>query len=188
MPRKKSPETAAPPAEALQAVEVAATEASEALVLVQGLAIQSVAERDFAAEVLEDVKARWKALETQRAALKAPILEAGRRLDAFFKKATEPLAAAERVLKDGILAFQRSQEQAAQAAMVAGAEAVPVVSLPAGFSQRIMWDVEVVDISLVPREYLAVDKTACLCAKLDRGIDEIPGVRFVQKGVLTVRT
>jgi hypothetical protein len=32
-----------------------------------------------------------------------------------------------------------------------------------------------------------LDKTACLVAKLDHGIDSIPGVKFLAKGSVTVR-
>lgn len=73
-----------------------------------------------AGEALKALKGVQKRLETVRTAMKAPVLDAGRRIDAFFKAPTATLEQAERTIKGRVAAYQaeetRKRREAEEAA------------------------------------------------------------------------
>uniref|UniRef100_A0A6H1Z7J1 Uncharacterized protein n=1 Tax=viral metagenome TaxID=1070528 RepID=A0A6H1Z7J1_9ZZZZ len=68
---------------------------------------------------------------------------------------------------------------------------VPVIAqpqAPKGASYREQWSAEVVDISLVPREYMVVNQQALdKIAMATKGTIQIPGVKFVSKTIMSSR-
>jgi hypothetical protein len=64
-----------------------------------------------AGEALRRIKTVSKNLEATRTAMKAPVLDAGRQIDAFFKAPAGQLADAEGVLKKRISAYTAEQER-----------------------------------------------------------------------------
>jgi colicin import membrane protein len=83
------------------------------------ITIRTPDEVEKAVAALGDVSARRKALEARRKDTKAPMLEAGRRIDQLFKELDAPLAEAEASLKTGIKVWrdaERKQIEAQQCA------------------------------------------------------------------------
>lgn len=74
---------------------------------------QIACEADYtmAAGNLKTIKAKHSEIEKLRKSLKAPILEAGRKLDAFFKAPLDALSLAEKDYKRIMLAYQEVQER-----------------------------------------------------------------------------
>jgi hypothetical protein len=68
---------------------------------------------------LRNITTRKKEIDTLRASLKAPVLEAGRRIDDFFRGPIDMLANAEKIIKDKMLTFQRAEEKRRQEAEAA---------------------------------------------------------------------
>lgn len=60
---------------------------------------------------LQSIKRKSKEIEAKRQELKAPILEAGRKVDDLFKPALAVLAAAEDAIKKQMISYQREQER-----------------------------------------------------------------------------
>jgi hypothetical protein len=74
--------------------------------------VRNQGELDAASGILKEIKARRGALEDKRKEMKAPILEAGKRVDALFKPIIEELDAAERVIKtEKIQPYMDAEEQ-----------------------------------------------------------------------------
>ena len=84
----------------------------------QSLTVTTQPEYETASAILSDIKARAKVIESQRVALKKPIDEAARAIQAFFKDPLEALSGAESVIKGKLVSFideQRRREREAQA-------------------------------------------------------------------------
>lgn len=64
-----------------------------------------------AGEALRSIKGFAKKLETARTTMKAPVLEAGREIDAFFKTPANRLSDAEKALKQRVAAYQIEQDR-----------------------------------------------------------------------------
>jgi hypothetical protein len=60
---------------------------------------------------LQSIKKKAKEIEAKRQELKAPILEAGRKVDDLFKPALAVLTAAEDAIKKQMISYQREQER-----------------------------------------------------------------------------
>lgn len=65
--------------------------------------------------------------------------------------------------------------------------ASPARAASGAASTRMVWDFEVVDPDVVPREYLKVDEKAIRQAVVRRGVREIDGVKIEQKPQVQVR-
>jgi Skp family chaperone for outer membrane proteins len=83
---------------------------------VVGIVIDTTELYEDAAEELKGIKRLTDELEKARVDLKAPSLEAGRRIDAFFKPTQTKLAAAEKTVKAAMIAFGNAQKRIADAA------------------------------------------------------------------------
>lgn len=88
-----------------------ASAAVEARRRAEAMQVTNDEEASAAAALLRDVATRRKTAEKERTSLKAPILEAGRRLDARFKEVMEPFDAVDEVLRGKLGTYQREQEQ-----------------------------------------------------------------------------
>lgn len=99
--------------------ELAVTEETQRLVdstdptlaAAQALEIETQSDLEQASADLLSVKERWKAIEAERVAMKKPVDEAARRIQAFFKKPLDRLANCERIFKRKIAAYLDAQER-----------------------------------------------------------------------------
>ena len=89
----------------------AKTRAEAALARVQSLAIHTSEDYVVVANLLADIKGQFKATDKQREELKAPSLEACRRVDAFFKPPLAFLQQAETIAKGKLTDYDREQER-----------------------------------------------------------------------------
>lgn len=158
-----------------------------------------------------------KELESYRLVYTRPRQNELKEINAYFKLISDPLAEAEKVTKDKMLAFNKEQErirleqeevnrlriEAAQkeAALHNGEisesvnlvevapEATKRVSTDMGtIGQRDNWTYEVFDFTILPDEYKVVDNVMLnTIAKKHHDQKQIPGVRFVNKPIIAVR-
>lgn len=77
--------------------------------------IESREAYEEAAELLKTVKGKEKILETRRVHLKAPMLEAGRRIDEWFKQPLGWLRSVEATVKGAMLEYRKAEEARARA-------------------------------------------------------------------------
>ena len=149
-------------------------------------------------EALVDVKARVKHLTAQRETVLGPLREAERAVREWFRAPLETYQASENVLKQRVAEYQEVLRQEKYKAIVAAGQAPTPAAMsqltalaapptPAAISFRKVWDVEIVDPNLVPREYLLIDVPALrkVC-QATKGQIQIPGVRFVQRESVAV--
>ncbi len=124
----------------------------------------------WASQRRADVGALLKLLEDNRKSLKAPLLEAGRRVDGLFKPSTAPLEKAEEILikllKDAATARDAAERAAMLAAEAAAAKQddgavmaalaqVPTTPLAStGGSTKVKWVVDHIDVSKLDRSYV----------------------------------
>lgn len=78
---------------------------------------------EAAGEDLKAIKAAQKALEDKRTAITQPLLTAQRMVNALFQKPKDALVEAERLVKNGILKYQETEERKRREAEAAAAEA-----------------------------------------------------------------
>jgi hypothetical protein len=154
------------------------------------------------------------AFEKKREAEKKPFLDAGRKVDGFFKGETAILVASDTSVRKKLGAYQqkklkdererkaKAEEEARKAVQEAKTEEQTVAALGkvaaaaapiepvrtrtdtgALASARTVWSHELVDLALVPREYLMLNPDAVKAA-LKAGVREIPGLKIFE----TVKT
>lgn len=87
------------------------TRAETVLAAVKAMTISTNEDYIAAATMLADAKGQFKAVDKQREELKAPSLEACRRVDAFFQPPLNFLRQAESLLKGKITDYDREQER-----------------------------------------------------------------------------
>lgn len=177
------------------------------------LVISSDIEKANASEMLARVAKMRKALEERRVYYTKPLLEHKKRIDDLFKRWTVPLEEIDRKIRQAITNYnavveeerrkkeeleRKKRELLEEIAAEEGRELpppAPVEPLPipktvrtssGTVASRMVWDFEVEDEALVPREYLAVD-TAKIRAAVRAGVREIPGVKIFQREELMVR-
>lgn len=179
--------------------------------VIEGYKITNAAEQEQARELLLAVKEELDRQEEVRTSFVKPLNDVVRTINAYFKPALDHLKKSEVVLKEMIGRFvlqqreeQRKLLQAAAAAMetttavqvAAGRDpaktlmqAAQDAAAPklAGVTVREVYDWEVVDEALVPREYLTVDASAVGKA-VRAGTREIPGLRIFKTTSVIART
>ncbi len=164
----------------------------------EGLQIQGQADLEFAAELLREVKAKKRNLEDERKRATKPLNEALRVIRGWFKAPIEAYAGVEQKVKERIAAYHQAQadaqrqalEQAGRAALTGHAQQAiqgmqqahaAQVDKVDGLSLREKWgDYQVVDISQIPRGFLAVNDRAVrqyIQEHKDRA--QIPGIRVL---------
>lgn len=179
-------------------VGVAALTSEVAVEGIRQLQVTNDAEEAFAAQLLQEIKTQWHALEEQRTAITGPLNKAQRAVNDLFRPASRALENEEVYLKQRIAEYVESKERANTAALQLAAAAptpeaaqlaiqvVAPVAPPAGVSVRKVWKFEVTDQNLVPRELCSPDAKK-IEAAFHNGVTEIPGVRFYQEPVVTAR-
>jgi uncharacterized protein YdiU (UPF0061 family) len=106
------------PAEAVELAEQTGTIAT----IPASIVIKGAADYEAAGERLKQFSAKEKEVEELRKKLKAPILAAGKAIDAFFETPLRRLASARAAYKVAILGFQQEQERIRQAQEAAALE------------------------------------------------------------------
>ena len=166
--------------------------------------IRTPDESEFAAEMLQDVKARHKALEAERKKITGPLNAATKAVNDLFRKPRTLLERAERTLKDKIKWFLEKQASENAAAFKAAAEAdtadearevlatIDQTLAPKGVSINHTWKAVVFSPGIVPDDFRMPD-----CEKIQAYTNEavkrtgepipIPGVKFEKVSVVTSR-
>lgn len=157
-----------------------------------------------AALLLQDVKARYKAVEKRREEITVPMNAALRSVNDLFRPPREKLLSLEKILKTKIAEYLERKAMANHVAITAAAKAtspaaaieelakVELVEAPQGVSLRYQWKFEVTDPDLVPRHLCSPDMKKIseeLGKKSDKygQPDLIPGVRMYQESIVTAR-
>lgn len=170
------------------------TQANAVLDTVEFITINNPAELDEANNTLRKIMTLKKAIKAHFDSLKKPFNEAMANLRAKEKEFLEPMENGEKVIKNLMIEYnakvqkQLAEEQAKLAAAAQqmadnGITVVPAVKLEApktqGTTTRNRYDFDIVDVNLIPREYLIVDKAAI--GKVVRALKEktnIPGIKI----------
>lgn len=167
-----------------------AVDASEALVSIRTFEIVDNDTLEFAAEILADVKGKNNRLEEMKHTATQPMNAALKAVRSWFAPAQNHYAEAEAILKNKIATYHRAVEAKRQAALVkiddaADSKTITVALLALGAAQKPVtkgvsvtevWTYEIVDASLLPREFLMADEKKIKAASVGAGL-EIPGVR-----------
>lgn len=179
-------------------VGVSALTSEAAVQGIQQLQVTNDDEQAFAAQLLQEIKTQWQALEDQRTTITGPLNKAQIAVNDLFRPASRALEHEEAYLKLKISEYLDTKQAANTAALQAASAAptpeaaqqaiqnyAPVVA-PQGVSVRKVWKFEVTDQNLVPRELCSPDPKK-IEAAFHNGVTEIPGVRFYQEPVVTAR-
>lgn len=148
--------------------------------------------------LLEPLKAQSDAIRETYTFLMAPVLEAGQ---IYREKMLAYNAEQERVRKEQLEINRKRQEAAEQEMRLKGeiTESVDLVEVApkaskkvstemGGSGQRDNWKWEVEDFALLPNEYKVVDSSMLTAvAKKHHDQKQIPGVRFYNEPIITVR-
>lgn len=92
----------------------AAERAKQALARAESMTIQTADEYETAASELMAIKAKWKEIDDSRKALKQPVDEAAKRIQAFFKPPLDFLSRAEAVIKRTMVTWKTEQDRIAR--------------------------------------------------------------------------
>lgn len=84
---------------------------AEARQRAEAIEVRNPEEAERAARLLREIAARRKAAETERRELKAPIIEAGKRLDQKFKDAMAPFDPVDKIVRDKLGVYEAEQER-----------------------------------------------------------------------------
>lgn len=161
------------------------------------LPLSSQAEAVDAGELLSQMHQLYKLLETRRAEIKAPFLEAGRMIDGAFRDSIDKLSSAMTRVKSLLGNYARKQEdarieaerEAARHTAEGGVAPITPAVIQAQQAQtivktRTMKEVHIVDVDILPRRYLIPNMTLIRSDALAG--HPIPGVevRAVKKSVV----
>lgn len=181
-------------------LETERTSVAQALVELSDFSIETRDDLEIAGKLLEDVTQRRDVLETKLKAITGPLRTAEKEARELFRPALSALDEAEEWLRkriaearDNIETRNQALLATTQAVVEAGGDASSLGSLqstaaPDGMGYREHWDFEIVDPSLLPREYLQPNEKAIReVVKALKGGAAIPGVRVFVENRVTVR-
>ncbi|MEM3646834.1 MAG: hypothetical protein QW334_01630 [Thermofilum sp.] len=179
----------------------------------EALVISSDEDLAWAGDQLAQIIGLRRRVEEKRKFFVDPLNAQVKQINAVFKRWLEPLERAERKLRDAIAAYKTEQERKRREqeeflrkkreilerlARNKGVELAvpPPVDLPPVVSAvkthtgstvatRKVWTFRVVDLSLVPREYLVLDESKVRKA-IAAGVREIPGLEIYQEEKVVV--
>lgn len=173
-------------------VMAAQEEASELTQTLLDLEIRDQEMLDMVGNILVSVKTQWKDLEEKRTRITKPILAAKKAADDLFKPALDALRDAEKIIKQKIAAYMMAQQQIKNDALASGdhetAVALQPLQLSGGVSSVPIRQYRVVDIEIVPREWLAVDDMKIKFAMRENKMLAIPGIEFFEAQQIRVTT
>lgn len=169
---------------------------AEALAVLRTFELASPEDLAHAGDVLVRVKADLDLVDSWRKRAKAPSLEEGRKVDAFFAPALDGLKEAETLLKSKIAAYTIARDAARVAALpavaagtLAPADALAPVEQAAGVSVITKWEPAVTNADAVPREYCSPDLEKIRATGWYADTEHtpplpIPGVTWVRVGAV----
>lgn len=168
---------------------------------VKTLAVKDERSSKYATDLLSFIKKAFRKVEQRRTFFVQPLNEHVEDINNFFKFMTVPLVAGETAVKIKLLAYHqkckaedeaRQKEAQAKIDETAKELGLPPVeiekketkmqtqgSMGKTFVQK-RWTYDIVDIGLVPKEYIVLDNVAVNNA-IRAGIREIPGLKIYQK-------
>lgn len=156
-------------------------------------------EQEHIVGVLQEVKARYKAIEDKRTSFTKPLNDVIKGLNDFFRPPKTKFETLERLLKDKITTYLQAKQAANVAALQAAAAApTPIVAqqalahvrpveAPQSVSVRYVWQFQIVQPELVPAQFLSPDVAKIQAYLAQTNEPAIPGVVFSQKPITTVR-
>ena len=136
-------------------------------------------------------EAEHRAWQAEQEKLRAEA-EARRIADEALKKAAEAEAKgdsekAEKILNSAAIKEDKMAVRI-EAATVAASTPIPAKAQTVGISTREDWDIELVDVNLVPREYMLPDEVkARKIVRASKGTIQIPGFRNIKKTIVSQR-
>lgn len=192
--------------EDVQEANAAAQEGTELALHAKQIIIKTPEQYAEAADILQAIKGRAKALEESRKRITKPLLAAKKEVDNLFKAPAESLKQAERGIKRGMVSYTKeaeakrkeleakareiaAQENASisevrEALVEASTQAVtPKVS---GVVVKKVTKFEIIDESKLPRHVLKPDQ-ALIRADVKAGI-AVPGVRVWEEEEISARS
>lgn len=154
------------------------------------------ADLQFAARVLHELAAEQARIDNKRKTATAPMRDAIRTVDSWFKPIIAAYAEATTIVKTGILAgrdgiqeaalaalrayeyaMEEGDEEAQESALAAYNARPPLEGIP-GVSFPTRWKFEVTDPDAVPREFMLIDDKAIRAVVTKQKQDtQIPGIR-----------
>lgn len=178
------------------------TKANDIIDAVEFITINNDSELEEANSILRKIVTLKKAAKAYFDDLKKPFNEGIANLRAKEKAFIEPMEKGERAIKNMMLEYntkvserikaeQKKLEEAAKQLSASGLDIVPSVKIEAqkvaGTTTRTRYDFEIVDVNLIPREYLIPDTAAI--GKVVRAMKEktnIPGIKVkMVKDIIT---
>lgn len=186
------------------AIEVARKESSaylkdaeEALPEIKSFDILSDDDKDFAADLLREIKGKHKTVEERRKEITVPLNKALRSVNDMFRPVLKALEQSEKLLKGKIVDYVERKEVERRKALVEASqtkdaakatealERATITSAPEGVNIRYRWVFEVVDPDKVPRELCSPDPKKIGVKKPGT---EIPGVVWKQEPIVSARS
>jgi hypothetical protein len=168
-------------------------EAEKVLLAIQKLDLTTQPNRDKAGTLIVKFRERVAELEEQRKSLTAPILEAKRGIDNFFKPVRELFESCDKALTSRLLeatAAAHTEHRKALEAVAAGGGDAPSAVLaqahatpltPEGLREQSSWSFRVVDLSLVPNEYWVLNEgLVAVTVRKFKGDTQIPGIEVFE--------
>jgi hypothetical protein len=163
---------------------------AEAIYLIdslEGIEIVDSDTNELVGELLKETHGKLKEIDAKRKEATAPLMQAKKAIDSWFKPAKDALEAAKKLLKDKTQNYYNELERQRQEALESG-DLEEVLSTPepatsTATATRRVWTFEVTSLESVPRKFMCVDegKIKDTIANGDPTTLNIPGVRIFQE-------
>ena len=181
-------------------------DAREALEVVDSIEINDAEELEACAEILKEVKTKFKELDALEKNVTKPLNQALRAARDTYREPKNLLSEIEKKIKRKISDYDQAQREANRLALAAAAKnvgegdsdgaraalsAVQSTHKPQGLSYVDKYTYRITDINLLPREYLMPDyaKLKAAATRVNAGEKiSISGVEFIPQTQIAVRT
>lgn len=169
---------------------------------VASFVVTDAATAAFAHDMAKQARAIYREKEEERKTITTPLLQAKNATDAYFKPTLEAVARIKRHYEQAIATYDLEREQARAKVLIQSAAelavgVVPTEPIPEPVyveqtSVRHVWEPEIVDPDLVPRELCSPDlrkiREAVWYANTPhKPPHPVPGVKFALKSIVVVR-
>jgi len=171
---------------------------------VSQIEVKSEEDYELSSKILKEIKTQIKALDEKRLEFTRPLNKVVRDINNFFREPLDAYRGAEKAIKSAMVAFRDAQREVQERALArardaaldgdrekfarqlaAAKDAIPTAEET---HTRKRWCFEVVDASVVPREFLVVDEKAIgVVVRRDKDATKIPGIRVWSEDVVVVR-
>jgi len=199
----------------LENAQILVKDSGDYLEAIKEMVIESDPEYDFASQVLREVKTKTKETKAMKDSATKPLKQVAKTIDGWFKPALDAMKEAEAVIKRGMSDYlvlkERNRVKAMQEAqaLIEAAKKTPAPeakeaakeaardlivgsqsdAASEGISQIEVWGFEIMDASLLPREYLMPNEAAIKAmVKLQKQDTQIAGVKVVKSFQIRART